>query len=54
MSAHDEPLSVAMREYQRYRRIQRGEEPDSDEVEEQTHPLDKPTEPPPPHEPKTA
>ena len=40
-------ISVALREYRRYRRIQRGEEPDSDEVEEQVHPLDKPTEPPP-------
>jgi predicted PurR-regulated permease PerM len=41
-------LSVAIREYSRYRRIQRGEEPDSDEVEEQKPPQDKPTEPPPP------
>jgi predicted PurR-regulated permease PerM len=40
-------ISVAIREYSRYRRIQRGEEPDSDEVEEQKPPQDKPTEPPP-------
>ena len=47
-------ISVAIREYGRYQRIRRGEEPDSGEVEEQVHPLDKPTDPPPPSEPSTA
>jgi predicted PurR-regulated permease PerM len=40
-------IQIAGREYRRYRRIQRGEEPDSDEVEEQEKPTDKPVGPPP-------